>query len=137
MKMIKEMIESHPVTSSFDTTELAECIMNCFSCAQVCNTCADACLSEDNVKDMIQCIRLNHDCADICSATGKMMSRLTSPSDEMLRDQIKACITACEICGNECSSHSKMKHCTVCAQSCNECKKACEKILSSVTAGVR
>jgi hypothetical protein len=49
----------------------------CFECAQACTACADDCLSEQKVTDLVKCIRLAADCADICVATGNIVSRQT------------------------------------------------------------
>lgn len=132
MQNVDIMIKAHPMGSSFNINELSDCITECFSCGQTCQSCADACLAEDNVKDLIKCIRLNLDCADVCITTGSMLSRLTSFSDELLRDQLKACETACEVCGSECGNHQHHEHCSICADSCRRCKEICQKMLSSM-----
>lgn len=51
-----------------DRDKLRECIEACLECAQA---CADACLSEDNVSQLIKCIRTDLDCADVCETTGR------------------------------------------------------------------
>jgi hypothetical protein len=44
--------------------------------------CADACLGEEKVEMLRRCIRLNLDCADVCNATGRMLSRQQEPDLE-------------------------------------------------------
>jgi hypothetical protein len=44
---------------------------------EVAVSCADACLAEDLVKELTQCIRLNLDCADVCNITGRIATRRT------------------------------------------------------------
>jgi hypothetical protein len=136
MEMVKRMLEAHPVHAAFSMDELADCISHCFGCAQICSTCADACLHEDMVKELARCIRLNLDCADVCVATGKVLSRMGGASDELLRDQLKACMAACDICGKECNLHKHHEHCVICAESCFHCKSACGKMLSGIAVGV-
>lgn len=138
MEMTKRMIESHPAGSDLDIDELANCITHCYSCAQTCTTCADACLSEDNLQMLARCIRLNLDCADVCVATGAVLSRLGSANEELLRNQLRACKAACDVCGSECDKHSQQhEHCRICADSCRKCADACDQLLSSISAGVR
>ena len=38
------------------------------NCINHCNYCADACLDEDNVKMMVDCIRTDRVCAEVCSS---------------------------------------------------------------------
>lgn len=37
--------------------QFKECIEECLSCMQVCNHCFNACLQENDVKMMAECIR--------------------------------------------------------------------------------
>lgn len=113
--------------------KLAECTKACFACAQVCSSCADACLAEDMVANLRFCIRNDLDCADICTATGRVLIRQTEPDWAMLRAQLESCKTACATCGAECERHSDMhEHCKLCAQSCRRCEEACESLLSAL-----
>jgi hypothetical protein len=50
----------------------------CFDCAQICVTCADACLAGESVDDLRQCIRMNLDCADLCCTAGLVGARPAS-----------------------------------------------------------
>ena len=56
-----------------------------FRCAQTCTACADACLSEDSVADLRYCIRTDLDCADICAATGTVLTCLTGSNTATVR----------------------------------------------------
>ncbi|MHA3773032.1 four-helix bundle copper-binding protein [Verrucomicrobiota bacterium sgz303538] len=131
MSYIKQMFESHPHKTKSDHDKAIECITACYSCHETCNVCADACLSEQDVAHQVHCIRTNTDCADVCLATAKVISRLTSTNKKLAGDLLRACITACEICGAECSKHAeKMKHCAICAEACRRCVAACQALLA-------
>jgi len=133
MKSIQEIMKTHPRKPMFDPQKLLSAITEIGSCAQVCNTCADACLNEKNVQSLAGCIRLNLDCADICTATAAMLSRLTQAPMEHIRMQLKACVKACEECGAECDKHaSHHEHCSVCSKSCRSCVSACNELLSAM-----
>jgi hypothetical protein len=76
---ISAMLDVHPqAAESAEKTNLAECIAARFQCALTCTACADACLAEVMVADLISCIRTDLDCADICVATGAVMTRQTA-----------------------------------------------------------
>jgi hypothetical protein len=112
-----------------------ECVEACFDCAQSCTACADACLGEDDSKSLTRCIRLNLDCADVCDATGRILSRQTAFEPEMARAALRACAEACRLCGDECERHaSHHEHCRVCAEACRRCERACNDVLSAISA---
>ena len=105
MSYIKQMFETHPVNPSSDHAVAIECITACYACAEACNACADACLGEKTVAPLLECIRDNIDCADVCLATGRVMSRFTRTDKKLAGALLRACIQACEICGATCSRH--------------------------------
>jgi len=76
MHHVTKMLESHPQATANEA--LARCIEQCFACALTCTSCADACLGEDQVQELVRCIRLTLDCADVCDATGRVVTRQTS-----------------------------------------------------------
>ena len=60
-----------------DRAALTSCIEAYLESVQACTACADAC-SEDSVQQLTACVRTNLDCADVCSATGQVLSRHTA-----------------------------------------------------------
>lgn len=134
MQFYSEMLKTHPRGMQIQNLDMiAECIRACFECAQACTECADACLAEANVKNLVRCIRLNQDCADICDATGRVLSRQTEPAIEVFRSQLQSCITACNSCASECEIHAgHHEHCRICALACRMCEDSCNKLLKSM-----
>ena len=130
MTHVQQMLETHPSSAAVDASTLVGCIETCFDCAQSCTACADACLGEDEPKSLTRCIRLNLDCADVCDATGRVLSRQTALEPEMARAALRACAEACRLCGAECEQHaSHHEHCRVCAEVCRPCQEACDAVL--------
>ena len=133
MMHIELMIRAHPVTKGRVSDALIRCIEECYACAQTCTACADACLSERAVDELRQCIRLNLDCADICSTTGNLASRQTGPGQSALLQMLETCAAACSLCGDECARHAeRQEHCRVCAEACRSCAQACREASGSV-----
>lgn len=129
---VEQMLQTHPGKTSMDRAALLECIQACFDCAQSCIACADACLGEKNPADMVRCIRLNQDCANVCEATGKVLSRQTAFEPQLANALLQACSVACRLCAEECGKHAKMmEHCRVCEESCRRCEEACRKLLAA------
>jgi len=130
---VREMISTHPHFQGKAADALLACIEQCYACAQTCTSCADACLGEAEIAPLVQCIRRNLDCADLCMATGAMASRRTGSNIEVLRAALNACAEACRVCGTECRGHAEMhEHCRICADACQSCEQACRTALPQV-----
>jgi hypothetical protein len=127
------MLDTYPRSINLDRAELAASINALIMCSQACTACADACLSEDGVVDLTKTIRTNLDCADICEATARVLSRHTGYDANISRSLLEACATACLACASECSMHADMyEHCRICADACSQCEIACRELLSSI-----
>lgn len=130
---VREMIKTHPRPTSIDRDALLRCIDECFECAATCTSCADACLGEEDVVELVRCIRLNHDCADACGAAGRIATRQTALDVGVLRAVIQACAAACRACGEECERHAEHhEHCRVCAGACGRCEQGCNDLLAAI-----
>ena len=108
--------------------KFAACIEACVQCAQECEHCADASLSEKNVAKMAECIRLDRDCAEICWTASAYMSR----GSQFASDICRICAEICDLCGAECEKHEP-DHCQRCAQACHRCAEECRQ-MAGVTA---
>jgi hypothetical protein len=130
---MQEIIAAHPDVRGIVNEELIAAIDEMCACAQTCTSCADGCLAEQRVTELRQCIRLNLDCADVCTATGALAIRRTGSDGEVVRKMLDACITACRRCGEECQRHaSHHEHCRICADACRRCEAACQEALRSM-----
>ncbi|MCT2173742.1 four-helix bundle copper-binding protein [Dietzia cinnamea] len=129
-----EMIRSHPnPTDGLDVKLLAEALEASAACATICSSCADACLGEESVADLRDCIRTDLDCADVCAATAALLSRRTGSNLEVVKAQLVACRTGCAACADDCEQHADMhEHCRLCAEACRRCEKACADLLAAI-----
>jgi len=126
------MLASSPAPiPGVDVGLLASVAQSAFDCAQACTACANACLAEPSVADLVRCIRRNLHCADVCDATGRLVSRQESP--ELARAILEACLIACRLCAEECGAHAEMMtHCRICAEACRSCADACQELLAAL-----
>src|SRR5262245_37583190 len=95
---------------------MQECIDACAECAKVCELCADACLDEPDVANMVECIRLDRQCAAVCWTAEVFMRNGSEFAHEMCR----VCADICDACATECRKH-QMDHCQQCAAECQRC----------------
>jgi hypothetical protein len=129
-----QMLDAYPRAVNVDTGVLAATIDALNDCAQACTADADSDLSEQHLPELVTCIRLCLDCADICAATVRVTSRQTEDDASLAKPLLQACAAACKSCGDECERHAQMhKHCRVCAEVCRRCEQACRELLAAMT----
>lgn len=92
------------------------------NCIAECNHCTTACLDEQDVNMLAKCIKLDIDCAAICTLTASLIARGSDHGKHMLKE----CAEVCNACAKECEKHSHMDHCKACAEACMKCAAACQ-----------
>jgi hypothetical protein len=133
MNRLQKMFDTHPDPAGSNGDAARRCIEACSECEQTCTVCADACLGEDNVGEMVPCVRLCLDCAEVCHTTAALMTRPSHRDAPALRAQLQACMEMCRACADECERHGKHhEHCAVCAEACRECADACEAMVAAL-----
>jgi uncharacterized membrane protein len=133
MSYARQLLDTYPRTVNVDASVLAATIDALSDCAQACTADADDNLSEHNLSEMVKCIRLCLDCADVCTATVRVISRQTARDGSVTRPLLEACAVACKSCGDECERHAEMHaHCRVCLEACRRCEQACQQLLDAM-----
>jgi hypothetical protein len=128
-----EMLGTHPSRSSVDRETLARAIDAALACSQTCTACADSCLAEPDLAEMQRCIRDDLDCADVCAAAARVLTRQTAGDPALARAVLEACIQACDTCGASCGAHrDHHEHCRICADACEACGQACRAALHAL-----
>lgn len=103
-------------------------IQKLLNCVLACEYCANACLAEDDIKMMGRCIKLDHDCADICTQAARLLQR-----DSVIAHQyLLICEEICRLCADECGKHQH-DHCQQCAEACRICAEACHEHHQPIT----
>jgi|SRR5215469_15106029 len=129
------MEQANPSQPSVDASVLAEGIQACFDCAQACAADVDADLGEkQHLPEMVRCIRLCLDCADMCLTTGGILSRQIAFEPATARAALQACVQTCKVCGDECEVHAKhgFAHCGTCMEANRRCERACNAVLAAL-----
>ncbi|HEY5357794.1 MAG TPA: four-helix bundle copper-binding protein [Streptosporangiaceae bacterium] len=133
MSYARRLLDTYPSIVNVDASVLAATIDALSDCAQACTADADDNLSEQNLSEMVKCIRLCLNCADICTATIGVTSRQAAHDAIVTRLLLMACVAACKSCGDECERHAQMhEHCRICAESCRRCEQACRELLDAM-----
>ena len=130
---VAEMIASNPSTPALEATALAEAIEACHEAAAASSVCADACLGEESVPDLRECIRRDLDAADVLVAAAKVLGRQYAVDLGLTRVLLEAATVAAKKCAEECEKHAEMHvHCAVCAQSCRRAEAGCRALLEDL-----
>ncbi len=128
-----QMFAALPTGLGYDRDVLRACIEAGQDCAQAATSCADACLAEEMVEELIDCIRTLLNVADVCEATARVLSRRSGPDHTLARALLGACWTACRdgrvVCEEFLPIHD---YCRVCARACRQAERACRTLLSSL-----
>ena len=133
MSYAEPLLDTYPRTFHVDAGVLAGTIDALNDCAQACTADADDDLSEKNVTEMVKCIRLCLDSADVCTATVRVTSRQTDYDANVSKPLLEACVATCKSCGDECERHAQHhEHCHVCAEACRRCEQACRELLDAM-----
>jgi hypothetical protein len=111
---------------NYKNNQEKELITLLLKCVSECDYCAAACLDEQDVKMLAQCIKLNLDCAQICQLTASYLSRGSEHAEHVMKE----CAEICEACVEECEKHKHMQHCKQCAEVCRSCAEACNVFVS-------
>ncbi len=138
MSTIRRALMAHPAAPELTHEERAaeaECIEACLDTAQTCRIGADACVEEDAVADLRDCLRAEQDCAAICSATAQVLARLGFPESgdgrAVLVPLLESCRAAARACRDACRRHDeRYEHCALAAEACERCEQACSALLA-------
>jgi len=129
MNYARQLLDTYPGTVNIDADMLAATIDALSDCAQACIADADADLREQDLAEMVECIRLCLDCTDICTATIGVVSRHPGGDASVTGTLLEACVATCDSCADECEQHARHhEHCRICAEACRRCEQACREL---------
>jgi len=133
MSYARQMLETYPGAADVSADVVTAAVNALTDCAQACAADVDADLSEHNVTEMVRCIRLCLDCADICTATIGVTTRQAEYDANVAKPLLQACVAICRACGDECERHAPHHdHCRICAEACRRCEQACRDLMAAI-----
>ena len=129
----RQLLDLKPVSFDIEVGVLAAAIDALNDCAYACIGDTDADLGDPVVAEMVACIRLCMDCADVCSTTARITIRQSSYDPAVLKPLLEACAASCKTSGEECERHALWhEHCRICAQACRRGEQACRELLDAM-----
>src|ERR1700748_3726920 len=95
MTITREMLDAAPVPIPLGAEAVATAIDACLACAQSCTSCSNSCLAEEDVAELRRCIALCDECADVCIATMRVLSRPFEADHLTTHRLLSACVRTC------------------------------------------
>jgi hypothetical protein len=111
------------------SAEMLACAAACSDCARECEGCSTHCakhVAEGHAKHL-ETLMTCRDCAELCSATARIVAR-GGPFAEIA---CKGCAEACKTCGDACSAFSDDEQMQQCAETCRACEAACRSMVKN------
>jgi Domain of Unknown Function (DUF326) len=107
-----------------------QCAKACADCLRECESCAHHCanLVASGKKDHLRTLGTCADCAEVCTAAAKVVSR----HGPLTGTICESCAKACDMCAAECEKHANDEHMKRCAKACRDCATACRDMLKHV-----
>ncbi|MCL9660109.1 four-helix bundle copper-binding protein [Paenibacillus hunanensis] len=99
----------------------------CVEAMNACNLSYVSNLKQYDLEKLCDCIRVNRDCAEVCSFTIQALSQGNAFAAEIAG----LCAKACEACIAECSKHEQT-HCQDCVEACRRCAEMCRELEGSL-----
>lgn len=108
-----------------------KCAKACAECQLVCDDCARHCAGalHEGKKEHYATLQATEDCATICAAASRIVSR-GGPSSARI---CMVCAEVCASCAKECERFPDDKHMAACAVECRACEKACASMVKSLS----
>lgn len=136
MNVSAQILEARPDARGVDHALLALAIDALADVVTASTTCADACLSHDDVTSRRDCIRACQDAADVSTATIKVLSRI-GPTMHGSRALIDAAAKLLSETETVTAAHGiDDKHCRICAETCARASQTLQSLQTEIAATV-
>jgi hypothetical protein len=108
-------------TAEHRSTEMNQCITNCFNCAAICIETISHCLQMGGAHAKPDHIGLMQTCAEICTASANAMLRGVQAHTATCG----ACAEVCRMCAQACEAMGDDAAMQRCAEACRRCAESC------------
>jgi hypothetical protein len=126
-----EMLRTLAPEPTVDLSDLAAALEAVMECEQASTSCAMAMIGKG--EDTAVATRRALDCADVCQATLRVLSRASSTDARLMRGLVQACIIACEGSHLECGRHAEHhEHCRLHSEAAERAATALQDLLDGM-----
>ncbi|MEV6138592.1 hypothetical protein AB0L63_21535 [Nocardia sp. NPDC051990] len=133
MSHTHELFESLKIKSNLRSEHIATSVDALQDCEGALTACVAGMLSEPNVGPLISSVVADLDCADVVSATRRLLTRHAGPDSSVLSAQLEACLLACERSSRLCGAHAEHhEHCRICTETTQRCVETIRELIREI-----
>jgi hypothetical protein len=120
-------ISPKPSPITLQRGQMVGCAKACISAELAAGAWAASVSREAHPERLRSSLSLALDCMDICSTTGRLLTRILDSDREVLIAQLEACARATATCAAECLRHAETSPLAQsCADACHVCERECD-----------
>lgn len=126
MSLVEKLLDAYPAETGMPPRVLGEAVDKLYECAGVCLTCADAAAAEQDPEKIvmsIKCVRLDNDCADLCTVTARILARQTGYDAPTTTAVIEATRTVLRASADAAEEFKEIPYFELSARACRETER--------------
>ncbi|MFJ8467800.1 Rho termination factor N-terminal domain-containing protein [Streptomyces swartbergensis] len=135
MSLVEKLLDAYPAETGMPPRLLGEAVDKLYECAGVCLTCADAAAAEQDPEKIvmsIKCVRLDNDCADLCTVAARILARQTGYDAPTTMAVIEATRTVLRASADAAEEFKEIPYFGLSAKACRETEKLLEKLVDQM-----
>jgi len=135
MSLVEKLLDAYPAETGMPPRLLGEAVDKLYECAGVCLTCADAAAAEqdpDKIVMSIKCVRLDNDCADLCTVAARVLARQTGYDAPTTMAVIEATRTVLRASADAAEEFEEIPYFALSAKACRETEKLLEQLIDQM-----
>jgi hypothetical protein len=135
MSLVEKLLDAYPAETGMPPRLLGKAVDKLYECAGVCLTCADAAAAEQDPEKIvmsIKCVRLDNDCADLCTVTARILARQTGYDAPTTMAVIEATRTVLRASADAAEEFQEIPYFGLSAKACRETDKLLKQLVQQM-----
>ncbi|MFE9444743.1 Rho termination factor N-terminal domain-containing protein [Streptomyces sp. NPDC006602] len=135
MSLVEKLLDAYPAETGMPPRLLGEAVDKLYECAGVCLTCADAAAAEQDPEKIvmsIKCVRLDNDCADLCTVAARILARQTGYDAPTTMAVIEATRTVLRASADAAEEFEEIPYFGLSAKACRETEKLLDQLVQQM-----
>ncbi|MBT2421860.1 Rho termination factor N-terminal domain-containing protein [Streptomyces sp. ISL-22] len=135
MSLVEKLLDAYPAETGMPPRLLGEAVDKLYECAGVCLTCADAAAAEQDPEKIvlsIKCVRLDNDCADLCTVAARILARQTGYDAPTTMAIIEATRTVLRASADAAEEFKDTTYFELSARACRETERLLEQLVQQM-----
>lgn len=138
MSLVEKLLDAYPAETGMPPRLLGEAVDKLYECAGVCLTCADAAAAEQDPEKIvmsIKCVRLDNDCADLCTVAARILARQTGYDAPTTMAIIEATRTVLRASADAAEEFKGTRYFELSAKECRETEQMLGRLAEQMGSG--